>query len=188
MALSKSFANTLARTKSAAAGIREDVARLRSEIRGAQVRRAEIEAAPVDVAEVERRVDALLSSAESSFLFGGWSSSWLSAPGSDSEWLLKSLQFGFSRQPLGALSYLGGREMLKAALIAEAATGMPLEAKPLTAEQRAKALADADAEIERLEMLEEAVIREAASAGIEISRREDASAAVFLLPDEDLPR
>lgn len=90
------------------------------------------------------------------------------------------------RNPVGAMVFLGLRETLRAALVDRALSGMPVDSTALSREERVDALAKIDADLTRLEIAEEQVIRGAESAGIALPRRDDARPEIFLLPDEDL--
>lgn len=78
----------------------------------------------------------------------------------------------------GALCVLGFRPLIEAALLARAIAEHPGEGT--SASERAAKLRKIDADIEAVELAEEALIRESEAAGITVYRRADARPEIYL--------
>ncbi|NEI57464.1 hypothetical protein GR200_20710 [Rhizobium leguminosarum] len=78
----------------------------------------------------------------------------------------------------GALCVLGLRSLMEPALLAKAVADSPGEG--ISASERAAKLRKIDADIEAVELAEEALIRECEEAGITVFRRSDARPEIYL--------
>ncbi len=169
----------------AAAEFRSDLDQLGAEIIAASNALAVVRAAPVDSAEIERRVDAFLMQAEtdsrSHFAPAAIAESNGSVAGSG---IANAVAADVPHVALGALLVLGFRDQIRERLIAEgteAATG-----KALSEAERESEIARLSGEVAKLERIREKISREAERHGLSVARSSYADPAALLAPDSEL--
>jgi hypothetical protein len=155
-------------------GARRDLDEIRDRIADLKEQRQQIETAPADRAEIERRVDALIErTLERTFHFPALSEASLPPFGSF------EINQRFKDNPFAALCAFDTDRMRKVLL-----AKMPTDG--LTAEERAAHLAKLDAELLASEVAEELTIREIEATGATMPRRANADPRVLLAPTEEL--
>ncbi|MBA8877872.1 hypothetical protein [Phyllobacterium myrsinacearum] len=192
------LAATLQRNKIAVGSIRSDLDAIREQRAALVLERSAVENARIDHEEAVVRIDAMLDAAARGV---DWSDSLLvsATPVSNlGERFAELFSITVMGLPSGATVVRGAdktlgaicafipaaRASMREALIARASAAGTRNG--ISAVDRAKKLADLDAEILTLERAEERYIRTAAEVGIRLARRADAAAAAFLAHDEDL--
>ncbi|RFB95576.1 hypothetical protein B5K11_11745 [Rhizobium leguminosarum bv. trifolii] len=167
----------------AAAELRHDLNHIEMEVVTNQNRLGEVRRAPVELEEIERRVDAFLLEEEADAR-GSFVPSAISKP----EGSARSSQIvdvlGRPRTALGALIILGFRDQLREALVKEAVDAAP--AKPIGDAERERETKRLTAEIQKLELIREKIARLAEAQGISVPRSEHADPAALLAGDGEL--
>jgi len=132
----------------------------------------------IPTADVETRVDGLLSHHESAARV------WLSLAGASSadDFGSFGIDSAFKHEPLGALAIFGDRTAVRARIIAEVEAARVAE--PMSDAEYEARMASLRAQVSDVEHAEESLIREAEASGFNLGRREDADPALFLLSDE----
>ncbi|MER9596698.1 hypothetical protein [Mesorhizobium sp. M0244] len=169
--------NALALLQRASRDARSDLDAIRSRIEDLQAERHRIEAAPDDIATIERQIDRQIEAAIKAdplhfpILVRG-NPMHLSVTG--------DLKRAIESNPFAVLAALDPARM-KAAMLAT----MPRDG--LTPEVRSARLAQIDADILSSEVAEEVACREVERAlGADLPRRPDANPAIILAPDAEL--
>lgn len=184
------FSKLFERQRKASEDVFATIEDLRRQLVALHDERAAIEDAPQPVAQAEADLDAWLDEIEASaglpvsgFLRGdrsGWPSlGVVLRPGQ------KTPDASAAVEQVFALLIATNRDAVRgmmAGAIADALEGK----RPLSAEDRAARLREIDAEADRLERAEEALVRAAEAAGLPILRRGDARPEVVLAFDKDL--
>lgn len=169
----------------AAAELRADLDQLDSEIVAASNKLAAVRAAPVDLAEIEDRIDRFLIDAEtdarSVFRPEVISAANGSAAGSG---ITSIVSASTGQAALGALIVLGFRDQIRGRLIAEALEASP--GKALSENERESEIARLSGELSKLERIREKISREAEKHGLAVHRSEYADPAALLAPDGEL--
>ncbi len=151
------------------------VERLRAQIETLRERHEIVEASPVPIDEVERRIDAWIKqeAAQRSSAGGYFLHAENGANG-----LVELL----TQSPRSMISLLASiaPDGLRRVLLAEAKAALKGRPAPLSAEERASQIQAIDAEILAAERGEEAAIEAAEGLGIEIARRPDADPRAIL--------
>ncbi|WP_342361906.1 hypothetical protein [Terrarubrum flagellatum] len=173
MKLKEKLSTLSAQLRQMGANARRDIDAIRAKIEAAKQREKEIEIAPVDDAEIERRarriVDFTAQEARAGRAFAIFGSS-----GKFSENNAWVHMAGF--KPLYLAAILDPERLVKVIVNeAKAATADYSRLGQLTEAQRATELNAIKVQIARLEMDEEAAIRALASAGLVVERRNGAT-------------
>ncbi|WP_157017819.1 hypothetical protein [Mesorhizobium xinjiangense] len=144
--------------------------------------RQSIEGAPIDPAESETRIGALLDEAERDAK-RYFRPACLVTPSGAGLSTDPGIAEAFKHSPLGAMCLLGFREEFSEALTEIAQSQIQSKDRAFAAEERRDALARVDAAIRDAERNEEIMIRGAEEAGFSVNRRADAPME-FMLAEE----
>ncbi|MBX4858765.1 hypothetical protein HJA86_01980 [Rhizobium bangladeshense] len=167
----------------AAAELRHDLDQIELEVVTHQNRLAEVRRAPVELEEIERRVDALLIEEEADAR-GSFIPSAISKPDGFARGSQIIDVLVRPRTTLGALIILGFRDQIREALIKEAADASP--AKSMGDAEREREIKRLTGEIQKLELVREKISRLAEAQGVSVPRSEFADPAALLAGDGDL--